>query len=231
MSPFEVDLGWKPKTPLDIISGRDNDSLPTVTEFREQLEESFKSATFVYRLAQAKQAAYNSKKYLPSSYEIGDEVYLSKKLFTDSSSAARPSQNLSVRRVGPFKVSEIINKNPVRIALPDNTTIHPVVHVEHTAQVRTQPMEICYPSKLRSQPFRDSIGGVIMVSRILSHRKRGRGWQFLTLYQNASMHEAEWKPLRDFVDPDNTITKDLHDFIVEHDMLQHLHYFCLPQLL
>lgn len=192
MSPFVADLGWKPKTPLDVPSRRDDEHLPTVTEFRRHLEESLQSATFAHRFAQARQAAYNSKRYTPPSYSVGDEVYLSKKLFTDSSSAARPSQKLSVRRVGPFRINEIIGKNAVRLTLPDNITIHPVVHVEHTARVYTQPSDICHPPPPQAQAFVDELGDLVAVmSRILSHRRRGRGYQVLTLFQNAPMYEAE----------------------------------------
>lgn len=224
MSPFEADLGWKPRAPLDIISSRDDEHLPTVTEFRKHLEATFRSATFAHRLAQARQSAYNSKKYSPPSYTVGDDVYLSRKLFTDSSSAARPSQKLSVRKIGPFKVTEIINQNAVRIDLPPNITIHPVIHVEHTARAHKQPPDISQPPRIPARPFIDALGErVVTVSKILSHLKRGRGWQFLTLYENAPMHEAEWKPLRDFVDPDKTITKALYDYIREHNILHHLH--------
>lgn len=48
-------------------------------------------------------------------------VFLSKTLFTDASSSVRPSQKLSVRRVGPFKVLDVINKNAVGIELPETS--------------------------------------------------------------------------------------------------------------
>lgn len=110
MTSFEADLGWQPKSPLDLLANYTQDHLQTVTDFKEHLEESFRVATVAHRLAQARQSAYNSNKYTPPSCEVGDEVYLSKKRFTDSSSAARLSQKLSVRRVGLFKALQVINK-------------------------------------------------------------------------------------------------------------------------
>lgn len=224
MSPFEADLGWKPRSPLELLPTRQEENLHSVAEFRASLEESFRSATFAQRLAQARQAAYNAKRYTPPSYAVGDEVYLSRKLFTNASSSARPSQKLSVRRVGPFKVTEVINKNVVRIDLPDHYQIHPVIHVEHTARAFKQPPDIGTQSHPQSQPYIDQTGEmVINVDRILAHRRRGRGWQFLTLFQESPLHEAEWKPLRDFVDRDNTITQALHEYIVSHGLLPHFH--------
>lgn len=70
--------------------------------------------------------------------------------------------------------------------------IHPTVHVEHTARVHEQPSELCYPAAEQLQPYWDEIGEcVIEVERILSHRRRGRDFQFLTLYKNAPQQEAE----------------------------------------
>lgn len=142
MTPFEADLAWNPRSPLKILAVHSEDSLATVSEFKNRLEESFLSATFPQRLAQSKQAAYNSKNYTPLSYDVGDKVYLSKKLFTNSTYSVRPSEKLCVQRVGPFEVIELIGKNAVRLALPDNIKIHPVVHVEHTARAYVQPAEI-----------------------------------------------------------------------------------------
>lgn len=142
----------------------------------------------------------------------------------DTSSAARPSQNVSVRRVGPFKIFEIINKNAVRLDLPQNISIHPVVHVYHTARAHRQPHDICHPRKDRARPFTDKFGKtVIEVSEILAHREKGRGWQFIILYNNTTIHEAEWKLLRDFIDSDKTITKALHDYITSNNILHYLH--------
>lgn len=110
MSPFQADLGWQPKSPLESFSSRADDRLQSVSEFRDSLEASLKTTTFSQRLAQAQQETYNSKKYTPPSYKVGDAIYLSKQLFTDSALAVRPSQKLSVRSIGPFRDTEIIRK-------------------------------------------------------------------------------------------------------------------------
>lgn len=100
MSPFEDHLGRSPTLPLDALVCQEEYSVQTATDFRNKLEETFRSATFAQRLEQARQAAYNGKCYTPPRYEVGDEVSLSKKLFIDSSSSVRPSQELSVLQSG-----------------------------------------------------------------------------------------------------------------------------------
>lgn len=224
MSPFEADLGWKITSPLDSVALHSDNSIQTVTEFRTRLEESFKSASFAHRLAQSRQAVYNCKCYSPPSYQIGDSVFLTNKLFTDASSSARPSQKFSIRRAGPFKVTEIIGPNAVRLDLPKGVNIHPVVHVEHTTHAFSQPDDISAPCREPTRPFIDSSGEyVIEVSEILSHRRRGQSWQLLTQFKNTPTHEVEWKPLRNFLDSDGTITSALHRYIVSKNILSRVH--------
>lgn len=188
MSPFEADLGWPSKSILDSIVSHEEDSIQTVTDFRNKLEETFRSATFAQRLAQARQTAYNS--------------------------SVRPSQKLSVRKVGPFCVTKVIIKKAVRVELPDNTSVHPVIHVEHTARAHRQPADISKPLETQSQPFIDEyVAYVVEVEKNLAHRRRGQRFQFLTQLRNSPLHEAERKPLRDYLGPDGTITDALHTYI------------------
>lgn len=175
-----------------MLSSRSTTQNQSVDEFKLSLEESFRSAIFAQKLAQARKSAYNAKRYTPPTYKVGDSVYLSRKLFTDSSSTVRPSQKLSVRRIGPFTVLEIINKNAVRVDLPNNISIHPVIHVEHTARAFEQHVDIRKPGAPCAEPFLNHLGeSVIVVNKILAHRRRGRGWAFLTHYENTPYQEAE----------------------------------------
>lgn len=154
ISTFEPDLEWKPKSPLDIVASSKEDNIQSVTEFERSFLESFNDAIFVHRLPRAIQAAYNARKYTPPSYKIGDEVLLSKKLFTNTSSV-RPSPKLCVRRVGPFRVTEMLGKNAVRVTMPSHIQIHPAIHVEQTARVHSQQPAISTPYEPPAEPFVD----------------------------------------------------------------------------
>lgn len=129
--------------------------MQTVTYFRKKLEKKFGSAIFAQRLAQSRQAAYNGKHYTPPSYKVRDEVYLSKKLFTDSSSSVRPLQKVSVHIVGPVCINEVINKNAVRAELTDDMSMHPFIHVEHTMRAHYRLADITTPHEALPQPFID----------------------------------------------------------------------------
>lgn len=110
MSPFEIDIRWYPKSPLETLYRMGPESVQTITDFKIKLDEAFKTATFAQRLAQARQAAYTGKRYTLSRYAVDDEVCLSRKLFVDSASAVQPFQKLSVRRIGSVRDSERIEK-------------------------------------------------------------------------------------------------------------------------
>jgi len=62
ISPFELDLGWVPKSPLDLISRKDSPN-ETVEEFKSRLKGSLEDARFAHQVAKARQSAYKEKMY------------------------------------------------------------------------------------------------------------------------------------------------------------------------
>lgn len=75
MTPFEAGIGWNPNSLLDATTPTTDDTVQSVNDFKMDLRKSFNSATFSHQLAQSRQAAYNSKRYTPPTYEAGDSVY------------------------------------------------------------------------------------------------------------------------------------------------------------
>ena len=218
-----MDLGWNPKSPLDILHKPDTPN-EGVNNFKARLKAGLEDARYSISLAKARQSAYSSQKYEPASYAVGDEVWLHKSLFRDSVSRAQESKKLSARRFGPFEILECVGKNAVRVKLPDNVKIYDVLNVIHTIPHKEQPADIARELPPRPEPIPDDAGDTLfVVDCILRHRRRGRGFQFLTLMKGAPQHEAQWQPTRDFVDADGTLTAAFRDYIVEHNLLVHLH--------
>ena len=62
MSPFEMDLGWTPKSPLEMLSGKEV-PVQNVEEFKEKLKVSLEDGQYSYKIAKASQSAYSSMKY------------------------------------------------------------------------------------------------------------------------------------------------------------------------
>ena len=73
MSLFEMDLGWKPKSPLDLFSGKQCE-IQSVEDFNTSLKASLKDAQFAYKVARARHIAYTAGKSQPRKYKVGDKV-------------------------------------------------------------------------------------------------------------------------------------------------------------
>ncbi len=221
-SPFELDIGWKPKTVLDFIS-KSEVNVQSLDELKSKLKTSMEDAQFSYKLAKSRQSAESSQKYKAPNYQVGSKVWINKTLFTDLYSKSQESPKLSSKRVGPFTITKLIGKNAVRLDLPDHFKIHPVVHVIHTTPFVEQPEDISQPVIPRPQPVPTVDGEEHVVDKVLAHRKRGRGYQFLTQMKGEPDHDATWQPTRDFVDNDGTVTEVWHDYIVENNILPEFH--------
>jgi hypothetical protein len=63
----------------------------------------------------------------------------------------------------------------------------------------------------------DCIGPECEVESILAHRCRGRGYQFISLLKGDPIHNVEWQPARDFIDPDETMTEALMKYVQEQN--------------
>lgn len=223
MTPFEAELGWNPKSPLDLISGSvsivENES---INEFKDRLKVSLEDAKYAYKIAKANQSASSSLKYKPHSYTIGDKVWVNRTLFKDAYSRSQTSDKLTARRFGPFVITELIGKNAVKLELPNHIRIHDVINVIHTTPCYDQPADIAVPVSPRPDPVPAVEGDEFIVESILKHRKRGRGFQFLTLMKGEPPHDAEWLPTRNFVDEDGTKNDKFLEYIRKHNILPQL---------
>lgn len=175
-SPFEVDLGWVPKSPLAQLGSVLETPIASVNELKGRLAAALNDARFAHQVSKAKNASYASQRMKEPSYRVGDQVWLNRSIFKDAISKVQTSDKLGSRRFGPFTITEKLGKNAVRLDLPQNIRLHPVVHVSHTVPYLSQPPDISRPVPIRPNPVSDVDGrDLYAVDRIISYRKRGRG--------------------------------------------------------
>lgn len=62
-------------------------------------------------------------------FQVGEMVYLRLQPFIQTSLAQRPYQKLAFRYYGPYKIEAHIGAVAYRLALPESSKIHNVVHV------------------------------------------------------------------------------------------------------
>lgn len=80
LSPFEVGLGWRPKWRLDTLFRAPTD-LESLSDFRDRLKSVMEDAKYAHRLAKARQIAEASIHYKRPTYQVGDSVWISRKLY------------------------------------------------------------------------------------------------------------------------------------------------------
>lgn len=106
MTPFEVNLGWNPRSPLNVMCKSQDISIRNVEDLKKQISACSDDALFALKFGQARQYAYNARRYTRPSYRVEDEVFLSPKLFTTAASKAQQSRKLGVKKYGSFKIVE-----------------------------------------------------------------------------------------------------------------------------
>lgn len=94
--PFEVDLGWRPRDPMDFLAGS-QPLVQSVKSFWSTVQGAFDDARYAHKLAKARQTAEADAHSKHRSYKLNDEVWVSLKLWTDAYSKTRPSTKLAAR--------------------------------------------------------------------------------------------------------------------------------------
>ncbi len=216
ISPFELDFGWVPKSPLDMLSGV-NTSSESVNELKTDLRLSLQDSQYSYSISRARHVANIADRYRTPNFKVGDRVWVRKELFMNAYARSQPSEEFKEKRYGPFKILQLIGKTAVKLDLSSNVKGHPV-NVSFTVPYHEQPLDIGNPFPEKPVPVETPEGPGFVVEEILSHRKRGHGYQFLTLMKGAPRHEASWQPTRDFIDSDGTVTAALYDYVKAHDL-------------
>jgi hypothetical protein len=71
------------------------------------------------------------------------------------------SSNVKAKRFGLFRSIALVGKNVVKLELPGQLRIHPVVHVIHTMLHFNQPLDISSPVLVRPTPVPTALGSEI----------------------------------------------------------------------
>lgn len=109
MTPFEVDLSWNPKSPLDMVTDSDFQN-EIISRLKEKLKETLNDAKFSQKLSKSDLSARSSFKYNPHSYKPGDKFWISKSLFKNAYTKSQESDKLSTKIFAPLEVTELVGK-------------------------------------------------------------------------------------------------------------------------
>jgi transposase InsO family protein len=135
--------------------------------------------------AQTRSISYvNKKRKTAPLLKEGDKVYL----LTKNLRTRRPTKKLDKVKVGPFFISKQISPVNYRLALPNDAKIHPVFHISllEPADPRT-PIQQDFHYQADGQDEWE-------VEKIITHRKKGRGIEYLVKWSGYPESESTWEP-------------------------------------
>jgi hypothetical protein len=165
-SPFEVLYGRPPRQ-LGIMA----DSTCSVPDLQQWLDERNLMQELLHQhlervwLRMKHQADKNRTE---RSFAVGDLVFLKLQPYVQSSVAPRAHHKLLFKYYGPYEVVERVGEVAYRLALPETSRIHPVIHVSQLKKAIGANVQVqaCLPSPL----------DILQVpARILQRRMRQQG--------------------------------------------------------
>jgi hypothetical protein len=147
LTPFFANYGYHPRARAHLaVPANALSENPATTDFIQHVHDVHQLCRENLRLAQQRyKKAYDAGTREPPQFKPGDKVWLSRR----NIKTIRPSPKLDVKRLGPFRVIEIVGESKLayRLELPPSMRrIHPVFHVSllepyhaNTISGRTQP--------------------------------------------------------------------------------------------
>jgi hypothetical protein len=197
LTPFELDLGFHPKTPYSLLidCGKEVDA---VEHFIDNLEALQHQATeCLQRTVDQQTASVNKNRPRVTEFRVGDSVLLSHKLLRTAASRVAGSKKLRGKYSGPFKISRKVSPTAYQLDLPANIRIHPTVNIEYLKPYHASPAHLGQrdaPSDPDPVLTADGIEEY-EVDRVLAHRYNAKnGFSYLVSWKGYALHDATWEP-------------------------------------
>ncbi|KAF1314283.1 hypothetical protein FI667_g16803, partial [Globisporangium splendens] len=182
-TPFEVDTGRKVRNLIVQEFGVEDGVIEQVdvADFAKNLavkrQQIIKLAQENLKQAQERQKKYYDRKHRDVEFEAGNLVMLDTKnlpLKTVARSTSLQKAKLAAKKVGPFKIDAMVNKNVARLVLPPNMKrLHPAFNVELLSHYVENPTKFYTRPIPKATPviLDDETGEALHVVEVLLRRK------------------------------------------------------------
>lgn len=214
LTPFELDLGYHPLSPLRLQQSNTEDMPIGTQEFLEKLGTDAYLAQDSLLQAQGLQAHHYNSAHKEQQYKPGDQVRLSAKHIHPQWIQGRTSRKLQTRYYGPFTVKQKVSEHAYLLDLPTTLRIHPVINIQHLAPFNESPEQ--FQGRTQAAPPPIDIDGEeeYLIKSILNHRIHRRQQQFLVQWEGYADHDSTWLPLEEVKD-----TQALEEYLQAHPEL------------
>jgi transposase InsO family protein len=189
-SPFMLNYGYEPKMPATLVKLNNSHSL--ATDFIKNQQNLIKEAKVNIEKANQVMKKYYNKDKKEVEYRVNQQVMISRDLTTPPYLKSRQNRALQDRWHGPYKILQLIGKNAVKVELPNNMRIHPVIS---TAFIKLYNESTQFENRIKepSPPVVIDNHLEYEVDNILNSRKRHGKMQYLVLWKNYPINEATWE--------------------------------------
>ncbi|KAE8183594.1 hypothetical protein CF328_g8134 [Tilletia controversa] len=126
--PFDLVFIAHPRIVHAVFDVAEHDGVGSFQERLAAAEERLTEAREILAAARAEQKRrYDAKRRSLPELAVGDKVFVR---LTDRPVPGAITSKLDVRKLGPFRVAEVLSSHRVRLALPDPLRIHDIFSVE-----------------------------------------------------------------------------------------------------
>ena len=207
-SPFFLNYGQHPTTPLDYVVRKEVQINDTAATMIEELYTALNQAKDNIDKAQQSQKKYADQHRRDfEQFQIGDQVLLS----TDNLRTPGRAPKLVAKRIGPFTITKVLSKLNYELDLPSTLKgIHNRFHVQQLTRYHQTDSFPSRPTVISRPPAVVVANGkeeVYEVEQVLKHRGIGRRLQYLIKWKGYPEHESTWEPVSAFIDHRDEIDK------------------------
>lgn len=195
-SPFYLNYGRHPHTPLSLYSGNDivNES---TEEFVQRMSVDLAHAREAMRMAQATQAKYANRHRKDCEFQVGDKVWLSAKAVR-LPEAEHTSRKFRHKYHGPYEIIRKISEAAYELRLPANMKIHPVINISFLKANADGSKDFPHRPEYSAPPPAELIDGEehFLIEAFRKQRKNGRTKELEILVKWAGHGEDQndWVP-------------------------------------
>jgi hypothetical protein len=216
-SPFELDLGFNPRLPHDLVNSANPSNSEEVGRFIEKLTADTATAMEALQRAQQDQARYYNARHRSQVFKEGQMVWLSSKHITPPWERRRKTKKLRPKWLGPFKITKKMNENSYELELPTGMKIHNVINASYLKPHEDSHSALRKPAKKPRPHSVDKDGEHHEIEDILDHKFQPRTHEprYFVRWKYFGPDHNEWVERERFFP---NAVKILREYEAENDM-------------